>query len=214
VKHLTAVCAATCRSTKSQRHLALMEKRDGSVQHFISEKPAHRRLRLRERCSRFQPADNRQPPVAHVARTVSPEHWIGGALPVGERQPNIVIAPRSNSGESLLGDANNREGNVIQFNRAPYHVARAAKGALPVAIVQHGNRCGRRFIVRCLQQPARGGFKAHRAEELPRNELAIDTVAAPFPVKFNGPELENAVVAEKILACAISRNSGSENEQP
>src|SRR5271167_1670176 len=40
------------------------------------------------------------------------------------------------------------------------------------------------------------------------------TVAAPFPVRFNLPELANAAIPEKKFAFAISRNMGSENEQP
>ena len=128
-----------------------MEKRHRTVKHFISEQSANRRLRLRDRCLRFESADDREPPVTHVARAVSPKHRIGNALPIGQRQPNIVITARSNPGESLLDDADNREGNVIQFKRAPYHVARTSEGALPVAIVQHRNRCGGRCVVSCLE---------------------------------------------------------------
>jgi len=51
-------------------------------------------------------------------------------------------------------------------------------------------------------------------EEFPRNDLPIYNVARPFPVKFNLPELAKAAVVEKMSARAISRNSGSENEQP
>src|ERR1700747_1825028 len=107
-----------------------MEKRNRSVKHFISEEPAHRRLRRSKLCSGFQPTDNRQPPGTHVGGTVLPEHEIGNTLRVGERQPDIVITARSTPGESPVGDADNREGNVIQFNGAPYHVARPAEGAL------------------------------------------------------------------------------------
>ena len=128
-----------------------MEKRHRTVKHFISEQSANRRLRLRDRCLRFESADDREPPVTHVARAVSPKHRIGNALPIGQRQPNIVITARSNPGESLLDDADNREGNVIQFKCAPYHVARASEGALPVAIIQYCNGCGGRFVVRSVE---------------------------------------------------------------
>ena len=90
-----------------------MEKRYGAVKHFISEEAAHWSLRLRKLCSGFEPADNREPPVTDVVRTVLPAHGIGKTLRVGERQPNIVIAPRSNSGESLFGHADNREWHAI-----------------------------------------------------------------------------------------------------
>jgi len=51
-------------------------------------------------------------------------------------------------------------------------------------------------------------------EEVPETSWPLITVAAPFPVKFNLPEVAKAAVAEKRFACAISRNIGSENEQP
>src|SRR5438132_1358531 len=136
VKHLVANCRAPGRRSRSYGALAAMEKRNRTVKHFISEQPANRRLRLRERCPWFESADNREPPVTHVARTVSPAQGVGDTLRVGERQPNIVIAPRSNSRKSLFGYADNRKRNVVQFNRMADNVARAAEGDLPVAIVQ------------------------------------------------------------------------------
>src|SRR5213075_1408975 len=136
-----------------------MEKRYGAVKHFISEEAAHWSLRLRKLCSGFEPADNREPPVTDVVRTVLPAHGISNTLRVGERQPNIVIASRSNPGESLFGHADNRECNVVQFNRSADHIARAAEGALPAAIVQHGYGCGGRRVVRRIEQPAGGGFE-------------------------------------------------------
>ena len=48
----------------------------------------------------------------------------------------------------------------------------------------------------------------------PETNWPLITVAGPFPVKFNLPELANAAVPEKTFACTISRNIGSENEQP
>ncbi len=151
-----------------------MEKRDGAVKHFIAEDAARCRLRLRKLCSGFEPTDNREPPVTHVALTVLPAHGIGNALRVGERQPNIVIAARRNPGESLFGYPDNREWDVVQFNRVADYLARAAEGALPVAIVQHGDRCGGRCVVRCVEQPTSGGLETHRAEKVPRNKLAVD----------------------------------------
>src|SRR5438309_12015194 len=109
-----------------------MEEQNRAVKHFISEEAAHRSLRLRKLCSGFEPTNDREPPVTHVARTVLPAHGIGNPLRVGERQPNIVIASRSNPGESLFGHANNREWEAIQFNRSADHIASAAERALPV----------------------------------------------------------------------------------
>ena len=85
-----------------------------------------------------------------------PAHGTAGthACAVGERQPNVVIAARSNPGESLFGYADNREGDIVQFNRAADYVARAAEGALPVAIIQDGDRCGGRLVVGRFDQPA------------------------------------------------------------
>ena len=48
----------------------------------------------------------------------------------------------------------------------------------------------------------------------PETSWPLITVAGPFPVKFNLPVLAKAAVAEKTFTCAISRNIGSENEQP
>jgi len=48
----------------------------------------------------------------------------------------------------------------------------------------------------------------------PETNWPLITVAGPFPVKFNLPELANAAVPEKTFAYTISRNIGSENEQP
>jgi hypothetical protein len=90
-----------------------MEEGDGPVKHFIAEEAAHRRLRLRELCSGFEPTDNCEPPVTHIVLTVAPAHGIGDALRVGERQPNIVVATWSNPGESLLGYADDRERDVV-----------------------------------------------------------------------------------------------------
>src|SRR4029077_19859668 len=106
-----------------------MAEPNGAMNHFVEEEAADRGLRLRKLCCGFEPADNREPPVTHVPRTVLPEDGIANTLRVGERQPNIVIAARSNSGESLLGYADNREGDAVQFNRTADHVASAAEGA-------------------------------------------------------------------------------------
>src|SRR5258707_9888163 len=48
----------------------------------------------------------------------------------------------------------------------------------------------------------------------PETSWPLITVAGPFPVMVNLPELANAAVPEKRSACAISRNIGSEKEQP
>src|SRR5206468_7291486 len=141
VKHLVATWAAPTGPSRSQRHLSAMEKRNRAVKHFISEEPAHGSLRRSKLCSRLKPTDNREPPVTHVARTVLPAHGLGNPLRVRERQPNIVIAPRSNSGESLFRYADDREWDAVQFNGTTGNVARAAEGALPVAIVQYGDGC-------------------------------------------------------------------------
>src|SRR4029077_5028195 len=101
-------------------------------------------------------------PVTHVTLTVFPAHRIGNALRVGERQPNVVIAARSNSGESLFGYAGDREWDAVQLNRAADYVVRASEGALPVTIVQHRDRRGRRCVVDCVVQPACGGVATTR----------------------------------------------------
>src|SRR5260370_10660862 len=49
-----------------------------------------------------------------------------------------------------------------------------AKGALPVAVVQQCDRCGRRRVVACLEQSPSGGLEPHRPEEVPGNKLAVD----------------------------------------
>ena len=112
------------------------------MEHFVAKEATDNRLRLCNLCSGFEPANNREPPITHIARTVLPAHGLSNPLRVGERQPNVVIAARSNSGESLFGCSDNRERDVIQFNGAANYVARAAEGALPVAIVQYGDGCG------------------------------------------------------------------------
>ena len=92
---------------------------------------------------------------------------------VGERQPHVVIAAGSNSGESRLGYADNREWDVVQFYGAPDGIARAAEGALPVAVIQDSyGRRGRRIVAR-PQDAAHRGFDAHRAEKATGNYLAI-----------------------------------------
>jgi len=138
-------------------------------------------LRLLQRCFGFQTSDNGEPPVSDVALTIFPTPGIGNALRVGEWQPDVVVAAGRNAHEALFGYADNREGDVVQFNRAAEDVARAAEGALPVAIVQHGDRRGRRRVVRCVEQPACGGVETHRAEEVPRNELAVDNGRRAVP---------------------------------
>src|SRR5437879_8504571 len=127
-----------------------MEKRDGSVEHFIAEDAAHRRLRLGDRRSGFEPADNRQTPVTHIARTAFIA-GIANTMCVGDRQPNIVIAARSDSSESLFGYADNRERDIVQFNPMADYVGSGAEGALPVAIVQHSDGCSGRSVVRCVE---------------------------------------------------------------
>src|SRR6202140_2830253 len=106
-----------------------MEERNRAVKHFISEEAAHRRLGWRKLGSSFDPSDNREPPVTHVARAVLPAHWIGNTLRVGERQPNIIIAARSNSGESLFSYADNRKWDIVQFDRMADCGTGASEGA-------------------------------------------------------------------------------------
>src|SRR5260370_15290829 len=53
-------------------------------------------------------------------------------------------------------------------------VGGGAKGALPVGVVQHCDRCGRRRVVACLEQSPSGGLEPHRPEEVPGNKLAVD----------------------------------------
>src|SRR5580704_2565204 len=158
-----------------------MEERNGTVKHFVSKQAAHRRLGWSKLCSGFEPTDNREPPVTHVARTVLPARRIGNTLRVGKRKPNIVIAARSDSGESLFTYADNREWHTVQFDRTADYLTRAPKGALPVTIIEHGDRrCGR-FVVLRFEQPAGRGLKTHRAEEVPRNELAVDNGRRAVP---------------------------------
>src|ERR1700693_6349237 len=95
-------------------------------------------------------------------------------LRVGERQPNIVVTAWSDSGESLFSYADNRKWDIVQFDRMADNVAGASEGALPVTIIQHGDRRGGRFVVVGFEQPADCGLKTHRTEEVLRNELAID----------------------------------------
>src|SRR5260370_38460195 len=133
-----------------------MKERNGSVKHCISEEAAPHRLRRSNLCSGFKPTDDREPPVTRVARTVLPAHGIGNPLRVGEREPNIVITARSNSGESLFAYPDNREWDAVQFNRVTDYVAGAAEGALPVAIVHHGDGSDRRRVLRSVEQPAYG----------------------------------------------------------
>jgi len=51
------------------------------------------------------------------------------------------------------------------------------------------------------------------AEEVPRNELAIDNGRRAVPRQAQPAKLENAVVAEKIFACAIRETVAPRNEQ-
>src|SRR5580704_7738092 len=120
----------------------MMEQRCGAMQHLVVKEAAHNHLRLRQLCSRLEPADNREPPVTRVALAVSPPKGIGNSLRGGKRQPSIEISTRRNSCESLFSYTDNRESNIVQFDHAADHIARAAEGALPVAVVQHGDRCG------------------------------------------------------------------------
>ena len=151
------------------------------MQHFVAEQTAHRCLRLSELCFGLQASENRKPPVTNITLAVFPAHGIGNALCVGERQPNVVIAARRDSGESLLSDSNNRERNIIQFNRAADDVARAAEGALPVAVIQNGHRRRGRRIVAGLKYAAHCRFHAHRTEEVSRNELAVENRCRAVP---------------------------------
>jgi hypothetical protein len=48
----------------------------------------------------------------------------------------------------------------------------------------------------------------------PETSWPLITDAEPFPVRFNLPVFANAAAPEKRFAWAISRNIGSENEQP
>src|ERR1700723_52412 len=158
-----------------------MEKRNGAVKHFISEKAAHRCLGRTKLRSGFEPTDNREPPIAHVARAVLPTRGIGDALRVGERQPNIVVAAWSDSGESLFSYSDNRKWDIVQFDRMADYVTGAPEGALPVTIIQHGDRWGGRFVVIRFEQSAGCRLKTHRAEEIPRNQLAIDDGRRAIP---------------------------------
>jgi len=102
-----------------------MEQRHCPVQHLVPEKAAHNRLRLRLWRFWLHPANDRQPPKRHIRLSVVPAEWpaIADALTVGQRQPHVVIAARSNSRELLFGYSDNREWHVVQFNRAADHIA-------------------------------------------------------------------------------------------
>jgi len=90
-----------------------------------------------------------RPPSAVV-----PPPGIADALAVGERKPNIEVVSRGNPGETFFCYADDGEGNAVQLNRAADHITGAPECALPVAIIEDGDRCcGWRVIAR-LEYPA------------------------------------------------------------
>ena len=106
---------------------------------------------------------------------------------VRKRYPHIVIAPRSNSGKPLFGHAHNRERHRIQFDRAPHHLPRTSKRALPVTIIQHGNgRRSQRVITR-INQPPRRGSQSQRMEKISRNQLPVDHARRPIAGQIQPP---------------------------
>jgi hypothetical protein len=92
-----------------------MENRYRAVQHLVAEQAAHNRLCLCARRSWLDPPQDRQPPEGRIRLAVlPPEGTAGGdAFTVGKGQPNVVIAARSNSRESLFGYTRNRKCNAV-----------------------------------------------------------------------------------------------------
>ena len=169
-----------------------MELRNSSVQHFVVEEDGEGCLRLRERRADFEAPDDREPPETRVALAILPALGIGDALRGGEREPNVVIAAGSDSGEARLSDAYDGEGDVIEFDGAADDVARAAEGALPVTVIEDGDGRGGRSVVARLQHAAGGGWHAHGAEKITRDDLAADDAGGAV-----AGEVEAAGVGER-----------------
>src|SRR6202050_5173913 len=168
-----------------------IKHRHSAVNHFVAENSVEHCLRLRRRDFWLQTADSSEPPERDVALAILPARGVSDSLCIGKRKPNIVIASRRNSSEPPFGYADNGEGNVVQLHRATDYFAGATECALPVTIVENGDRGGGWLIVTRLQHAAHRGFHAQRAEKIAGDDLAVDNAGGAI-----AGEIEAASVGE------------------
>ena len=164
-----------------------LEHRHLSVKHFVPENLRERGLRRLLRDIRFEPGHDGEPPERNVVLAVSPMARIAHARRVCKRNPDIEVAAGRNSVEALFGDANDGEGHTVQFDRAANHIARAAKGALPVAEVEDDDGGCRRQIVARLKEASGSRFDAEGAEKISRGELASNDAGRAVSREIEGP---------------------------
>ena len=159
---------------RSRHRPSRLEHRHRAVQHLVAENSTDGCLRLPQRHFCFRSPDNRQPPKRHVVLPIPPARRIADSRRHSQRQPNVVVASRRDTGESLFSHSHDRHRDAVHLNRPSDRIASAAKRALPVAVIQHRNRSRRRRIVARLQYASRGCLHAERAKEISGDHLSAD----------------------------------------
>src|SRR5580704_1273569 len=177
---------------RTPRSAAAFEDRYRPVKHFISENSADCGLCLGQRHFRFQAANNCQPPENRFILAILPTRRIADSRAIGERNPNVVAASRRDSGEARFGYADDGKRNIVQLDGAADDVARAAECALPVSIIQYGDRRCRWRIIGLLQDAPRGSLYTQNTEEISGDDLAVDDAGGAV-----ASEIEAACVGER-----------------
>src|SRR6267154_28422 len=129
------------------------------MKHFVPEKEAYRRLGLRERNSRLQPADNREPPHGTVIQAPTRPARLHTRIK-RQRQPHIPGLSRNEFGEVWFSYADDCYGEAVEIDRLAYNRTIATELALPITIIEHSGGFGAWNIVGRLKHSSQCGTDA------------------------------------------------------